>query len=109
LTVTDALEMIRRVGVVEICGGNLKLKFPERLRVTLQPAIETLRRGKAEAIAVLMEPIAETPIPWVVWKAVALNQIFLEQGQTGQPGRIAAETVRDGEIVTSFRNNLNLC
>jgi hypothetical protein len=47
-------------------------------------------------------------IPWAEWKAAALNQIFLEQGQTGQPGRIAAETVRDGEIVTSFRNNLNL-
>jgi len=31
------------------------------------------------------------------WKAAALNRLFLEQGVTGQPGRITAETVRHGE------------
>jgi hypothetical protein len=31
------------------------------------------------------------------WKAATLNQLFLEQGISGQPGRITAETVRDGE------------
>jgi hypothetical protein len=30
-------------------------------------------------------------------KAAALNKLFQEQGVTGQPGRIKAETVRDGE------------
>jgi len=31
------------------------------------------------------------------WKAAALNQLFLELGTSGQPGRITADTVRDGE------------
>jgi len=31
------------------------------------------------------------------WKAAALNDLFLKQGVTGQPGRITPETVRDGE------------
>jgi hypothetical protein len=36
-------------------------------------------------------------IPWAEWKAAALNRLFREQGVTGQPGRITAETVRHGE------------
>jgi hypothetical protein len=41
----------------------------------------------------------DTPegIPWAEWKAAALNRLFQEQGVTGQPGRITAETVRHGE------------
>jgi hypothetical protein len=31
------------------------------------------------------------------WKAAALNRLFLEQGVTGQPGRITAETIRHGQ------------
>ena len=31
------------------------------------------------------------------WKAAALNELFLKQGVTGQPGRITPDTVRDGE------------
>jgi hypothetical protein len=31
------------------------------------------------------------------WKAAALNRLFLEQGTSGQPGRIIAETVSHGE------------
>ena len=31
------------------------------------------------------------------WKAAALNQLFQEQGVTGQPGRITAATVLHGE------------
>ena len=31
------------------------------------------------------------------WKAAALNRLFLEQGTSGQPGRITAETVLHGE------------
>jgi hypothetical protein len=32
------------------------------------------------------------------WKAATLNRLFLEQGVTGQPGRITAETVRHGLV-----------
>jgi hypothetical protein len=31
------------------------------------------------------------------WKAAMLNKLFLEQGVTGQPGRITAATVLHGE------------
>jgi hypothetical protein len=36
-------------------------------------------------------------IPWAEWKAAALNRLFLEQGVTGQAGKITAATVRHGE------------
>jgi hypothetical protein len=38
----------------------------------------------------------EVWISWCEWKARALNRLFLEHGLTGEPGRITAETVRDG-------------
>ena len=34
---------------------------------------------------------------WVDWKAQALNNLFLERGTSGQPGRITAATIRHGE------------
>jgi hypothetical protein len=34
---------------------------------------------------------------WAEWKVAALNRLFLEQGVTGQPGRITAATVRHAE------------
>jgi len=39
----------------------------------------------------------ERGVSWAEWKAAALNRLFLEQGRTGQPGGITAETVRHGE------------
>lgn len=59
MKVAEALELIRRVGAVENSGGSLKLKFPERARTALQPAIDTLRSGKAEALALLAESLAQ--------------------------------------------------
>ena len=44
-------------------------------------------------------PSEQHGIPWTEWKAAALNRLFQEQGATGQPGRITAETVRHGEAV----------
>jgi hypothetical protein len=38
-------------------------------------------------------------IPWADWKAEALNRLFLEQGVTGQPGKITAATVLQGERI----------
>jgi hypothetical protein len=40
---------------------------------------------------------ATTFITWADWKAATLNRLFQEQGLTGEPGRITAATVRDGE------------
>jgi hypothetical protein len=34
---------------------------------------------------------------WAARKAAAINQVFKQQGATGQPGRITAETVEHGE------------
>jgi len=39
------------------------------------------------------EPI-ERAVPWAEWKAAQLNQVFEQQGVTGKPGRITADTVR---------------
>jgi hypothetical protein len=57
--VAEALEVVRRVGAVESSGGNLKIKFPEGERAALQPAIDTLRSGKAEALALLAESVTQ--------------------------------------------------
>lgn len=56
MTVTDAMEALRRVGSLGSDGRTLRLRFPENVRAALQPAIETLRASKAEAIALLAEP-----------------------------------------------------
>jgi hypothetical protein len=57
VNVAEAIELIQRVGVVESSEGKLKLKFPETERTALQPAIDALRNGKTEAIALLAEPL----------------------------------------------------
>ena len=59
MNVAEALEVIRRVGVVECSEGKLKLKFPERESAALRPAIDTLRKGRAEALALLAEPLKD--------------------------------------------------
>jgi hypothetical protein len=59
--VAEALELIRRVGAVEISEGKLKLKFPEKERTALQPAIDVLRSGKMEALALLAD---HTLVAW---------------------------------------------
>lgn len=124
MTVTEALEMVKRVGAVEVNGEKLKLIFPEKERATLEPAIHTLRRCKAEALALLaaLPPPAEWPYSlselaaelaqrsgdsesarrevwhsWADFKAATLNRLFQELGTSGKPGRITAVTVRHGE------------
>jgi hypothetical protein len=57
MTVTEALEHIRRVGIVERSGCKLKLKFPKTERSALQPAIDTLEKRKAEVLALLTESV----------------------------------------------------
>ena len=39
----------------------------------------------------------ERVMSWAEWKAATLNQLFLEQGSSGEPGRITAETVLHGK------------
>jgi hypothetical protein len=199
MTVAQALALIRRVGTVAKAGGKLKLAFPEQMRADLQPAVDVLKAGKAEALAHVaqlqseklaragavlrnagvrimplqdgttigiwsdfdgpevraalrtfgserlpvryldgagvpirykvrwvegepvppnvlaeMEQHSAEPwevrdrmlnamgwrpegIPWAEWKAATLTRLFLEQGATGQPGRITASTIRRGE------------
>lgn len=40
---------------------------------------------------------SERLMSWAEWKAGALNELFLELGTTGHPGRITADTIRHGE------------
>jgi hypothetical protein len=123
MTITGALNTIRRVGAVEVSGGKLKLRFPESERAALQPAIDTLRSHKDEALRLLSEPPPPERWPeslldmadevavlssdieagrqvwtsWSEWKARCLNRLFHEQGVTGKPGCVTAATVRHGE------------
>jgi hypothetical protein len=60
-------------------------------------------RQKASEPAVDFGRDTTRPMSWAEWKAVALNRLFLEQGRTGAPGRITAETVRHGERATRRR------
>ena len=39
----------------------------------------------------------ERVMSWAEWKAAALNQLFLEQGSSGEPGRITAGTLFHGK------------
>ena len=55
MTVPEALAMVKQVGAVEIHGGNLRLRFPEKERARLQPALHTLPRCKTEVLAMLGE------------------------------------------------------
>lgn len=39
----------------------------------------------------------ERVMSWAEWQAATLNRLFLEQGLTGQSGRITADTIRHGQ------------
>jgi hypothetical protein len=64
------------------------------------------RRLKFITSAVDSSTATERVMSWAEWKAAALNQLFLEFGSTGQPGRITADTIRHGERawMTSWKN-----
>jgi hypothetical protein len=53
MTVAEALRTIRQAGTVESSAGKLKVRIPETSQAVLQGAIDTLRHGKAEALALL--------------------------------------------------------
>jgi hypothetical protein len=119
MTVTVALEMIRRAGSVMDAGGSLKLTFPKSMRTELLPAIETLKTRKAEALAQLAQsdsvelpPIEES----LKGRAVELwrdgNRFFLvaddEDAQEAM-GRFGASrgeiwTRAELELVARFRD-----
>ena len=63
-------------------------------------------RLKPITLAVDSSVATERVMSWGEWKATALNQLFLELGSAGQPGRITADTIRHGEQVsmTSLKN-----
>jgi hypothetical protein len=42
-------------------------------------------------------PAEARGVAWAEWKAGVLNRLSEQHGATGQPGRITAATVRDGE------------
>lgn len=127
MTVYEAIHEIRQVGVICAENGKLKVCFPETERGRLEPAIEALRKNRDVALKAVADAPAIPPaqawpeslrelaeeratvsanpdaarkevwISWCEWKARELNRLFLDQGVTGQPGRITAETVRDGQ------------
>ena len=83
MTVAEALSAIRRVGTVENQAGNLRLRFPETATSELQPAIDTLRVGKAEALALLSDPDpAELARASAVLNRAGVRIMALEGGAT---------------------------
>lgn len=57
---------------------------PNERKESIQPGVDCA--GKQERV-----------MSWSDWKAAALNRLFLEQGLTGQSGRITGDTVRHGQ------------
>jgi hypothetical protein len=128
MTLSEAIEEIRQVGTLRVEDGKLKLRFPETQREHLAAAIEALRQNRQAALQRLSDVAATPPLTiwpeslrdlaqeraitfgdparahrevwlsWEEWKARELNRLFLDQGSTGQSGRITAETVRRGEF-----------
>lgn len=83
MTVAEALSAIRRVGTVESQAGNLRLRFPETTASELQPAIDTLRAGKAEALAFLSDAgLAELARASAVLNRAGVRIMALEGGAT---------------------------
>jgi hypothetical protein len=83
VTVAKALSAIRRVGTVENYAGNLRLRFPETVASELQPAVDTLRTGKAEALTLLANPDpAELARASAVLRRAGVRIMALEGGAT---------------------------
>jgi hypothetical protein len=61
-----------------------------------EPHLPAGRCPKSIPTPVDSSTATERVMSWVEWKAGALNQLFLELGNTGQPGRITADTIRHG-------------
>jgi hypothetical protein len=60
MTVAEALTKIRQTGTVKAVSGKLRIHIPASLEAVLHHAIEVLREGKAEALALLT---ADQPLP----------------------------------------------
>lgn len=60
MTVTEAIETVRRVGSITAHEGKLRLAFPAADRAELSPALDALRANRAEVTALLGGPSAIT-------------------------------------------------
>ena len=95
-TAIDALRRNREIALQS-------LSCAESGAATVPPAVElpsSLSDLAAEVGQRSGDPEAarrEVWMDWCQWKATALNRLFCEMGASGQPGRITAEAVRDGE------------
>ena len=74
------------IPVIEVPPAN---EWP----LSLSELAAEIGRGSGDAEGVRRE----VWLDWCEWKAAALNQLFRNQGVTGQPGRITAATVQHGE------------
>jgi hypothetical protein len=111
MTVPEALGLIREVGGVEIRGGNLRVKFPEKDRARLQPALHTLRRCKDEALAMVAAPSPLggkltllpagsrfKPTSEKQWLKDAADKVFAEH-RKGQAARYAGMSLEQKEEI----------
>jgi hypothetical protein len=116
MTVTAALEMIRRAGSVIDDGGSLKLTFPKGMRAELLPAIETLKTKKAEAPSQLAQSdSAELPTleQSLKGRAVELwrdgNRFFLVADDADALEAMKRFGARRGEVWTRGEIELVTC
>jgi hypothetical protein len=83
VTVAEALSAVRRAGTVESYAGNLRLRFAATAAFELQLAVDTLRTGKAEALAQLSDPDpAELARASAVLSRAGVRIMALESGAT---------------------------
>lgn len=61
MRVPQALQLIRKFGTVEVCGGKLKIRFPRGARPALQEALQVLQQGKTEVLTLLTTTKSSRP------------------------------------------------
>jgi hypothetical protein len=78
MTVAEALAKIRQTGTVKAVSGKLRIHIPASLEKVLERAIETVRQGKAEALALLAAdqplPAAEPTAEELAWASAVFAQ-----------------------------------
>lgn len=127
MTLPEAIETIKRVGLLEAAAGSIRYEIRWR-GPEITEALQTLKARKPEALAILSgQPQAvphvntwpeslrelakerakvssdpetakrEVWLSWAEWKAQGLNRLFAKHGVMGKPGGITADIIKHGE------------
>ena len=98
----EALSAARAAGVgIAVDGEDLVLRASAPPPVTMLNALSLRKEDIISLLRSGEDGQTNDGSSWAELKALGLNRLFQEQGRTGEPGRIAAATVRHGELLRS--------